>query len=96
MAVRELAQRNQNGLIVRLLWDSIRDCVILRYRDIQVETSSRPRCRRRTHWPRSSIRTSTARKARRIAVVTVDSLYLNGAFRAGRSRLPFLSDEIAS
>jgi hypothetical protein len=35
MAVRELAQRTQNGLIVRLLWDSLRDCVILRYRDIQ-------------------------------------------------------------
>jgi len=35
MAVRELAQRRQNGLIVRLLWDSIRDCVILRYRDSQ-------------------------------------------------------------
>jgi hypothetical protein len=35
MAVRELAQRTQNGLIVRLLWDSIRDCVILRCRDLQ-------------------------------------------------------------
>ena len=35
MAVRELAQRTQNGLIVRLLWDSLRDCVILRYRDLQ-------------------------------------------------------------
>jgi hypothetical protein len=35
MAVRELAQRTQNGLIVRLLWDSIRDSVILRYRDLQ-------------------------------------------------------------
>lgn len=35
MAVRELAQRSGNGLIVRLLWDSARDCVILRYRDLQ-------------------------------------------------------------
>jgi len=34
MAIRELAQRTQNGLIVRLLWDPIRDCVILRYRDV--------------------------------------------------------------
>jgi hypothetical protein len=33
MAVYELAQRGHNGLTVRLLWDSIRDQVILRYRD---------------------------------------------------------------
>jgi hypothetical protein len=31
--VYELAQRGQNGLLVRLLWDSIRDQVIIRYRD---------------------------------------------------------------
>jgi hypothetical protein len=31
--VYELAERRQNGLIVRLLWDSLRDAVILRYRD---------------------------------------------------------------
>jgi len=31
--VYELAQRGQNGLLVRLLWDSIRDQLILRYRD---------------------------------------------------------------
>jgi hypothetical protein len=37
MALRELAQRTQNGLIVRLLWDSVRDCVILRYRDLQTD-----------------------------------------------------------
>jgi hypothetical protein len=34
MAVRELDRRTQNGLIVRLLWDSTRDRVILRYRDL--------------------------------------------------------------
>jgi hypothetical protein len=31
--VYELAERRQDGLIVRLLWDSLRDAVILRYRD---------------------------------------------------------------
>jgi hypothetical protein len=31
--VYELADRRESGLIVRLLWDSIRDAVILRYRD---------------------------------------------------------------
>ena len=35
MAVRELAQRTQNGLIVRLLWDSIPDRIILRYHDLR-------------------------------------------------------------
>jgi hypothetical protein len=33
MAVYELAERKASGLIVRLLWDSARDQVILRYRD---------------------------------------------------------------
>jgi hypothetical protein len=31
--VYELAERSGNGLLVRLLWDSLRDAVILRYRD---------------------------------------------------------------
>jgi hypothetical protein len=34
MAVFELAERRQSGLIVRLLWDSDRDQVVLRYRDV--------------------------------------------------------------
>jgi hypothetical protein len=33
MALYELAERRGNGLIVRLLWDSARDQVVLRYRD---------------------------------------------------------------
>lgn len=33
MAVRELARRNEAGLVVRLLWDSARDRTVLRYRD---------------------------------------------------------------
>jgi hypothetical protein len=33
MAVYELAQRQGNGTIVRLLWDSARNQVVLRYRD---------------------------------------------------------------
>ena len=33
MAVYELAERRQSGVIVRLLWDSIRNQVVLRYRD---------------------------------------------------------------
>ena len=31
--VYELADRRESGLIVRLLWDSLRDAVVLRYRD---------------------------------------------------------------
>lgn len=33
MALYELAERRGNGLIVRLLWDSARNQVVLRYRD---------------------------------------------------------------
>jgi hypothetical protein len=33
MALYELAQRRANGVIVRLLWDSARNQVVLRYRD---------------------------------------------------------------
>ncbi len=33
MALYELAERRENGLIVRLLWDSGCDRTILRYRD---------------------------------------------------------------
>jgi hypothetical protein len=33
MALYELAERKTSGIIVRLLWDSARDQVILRYRD---------------------------------------------------------------
>jgi hypothetical protein len=33
MALFELAERKTSGIIVRLLWDSARDQVILRYRD---------------------------------------------------------------
>lgn len=29
----ELAMRSDAGIVVRLLWDSARDCVVLRYRD---------------------------------------------------------------
>jgi hypothetical protein len=29
----ELAKRSDDGIVVRLLWDSLRDCVIVRYRD---------------------------------------------------------------
>lgn len=29
----ELAKRTQNGIVVRLLWDSLRDRVVVRYRD---------------------------------------------------------------
>lgn len=31
--VYELAQRSQDGLTVRLLWDALRNQVVLRYRD---------------------------------------------------------------
>jgi hypothetical protein len=31
--VYELAQRSEDGLIVRLLWDALRNQVVLRYRD---------------------------------------------------------------
>jgi hypothetical protein len=37
MAVFELAERRQHGLIVRLLWDSERNQVLLRYRDNRTE-----------------------------------------------------------
>jgi hypothetical protein len=37
MAVYELARRNEAGLTVRLLWDSLRDQVIVRYRDRRIE-----------------------------------------------------------
>ena len=33
MALYELAKRRQSGVIVRLVWDSVRDQVVLRYRD---------------------------------------------------------------
>jgi hypothetical protein len=33
MALYELAERRECGLTVRLLWDSIRDQTVLRYRD---------------------------------------------------------------
>jgi hypothetical protein len=33
MALYELAERRQCGVIVRLLWDSARNQVVLRYRD---------------------------------------------------------------
>ncbi len=33
MALRELARRNEAGLVVRLVWDSARDRTLLRYRD---------------------------------------------------------------
>ena len=33
MQLRELAQRSQDGLLVRLLWDPARNQTILRYRD---------------------------------------------------------------
>jgi hypothetical protein len=29
----ELAQRNDGGILVRLLWDAVRNQVVLRYRD---------------------------------------------------------------
>jgi hypothetical protein len=35
MAVYELAERKASDVIVRLLWDSSRDQVILRYRDCE-------------------------------------------------------------
>lgn len=31
----ELARRSHDGLVVRLLWDALRDRVIVRYRDIR-------------------------------------------------------------
>jgi hypothetical protein len=37
MALYELAQRNEAGLTVRLLWDSLRDRVIVRYCDTHIE-----------------------------------------------------------
>ena len=30
---RELARRRQSGIVVRLLWDVVRDRVVIRYRD---------------------------------------------------------------
>jgi hypothetical protein len=33
MALRELAERNGSGLVVRLLWDPDRNQTVLRYRD---------------------------------------------------------------
>jgi hypothetical protein len=29
----ELAKRSHDGIVVRLVWDPLRDCVIVRYRD---------------------------------------------------------------
>ena len=31
--LHELAKRNHDGIVVRLLWDSLRDSVVVRYRD---------------------------------------------------------------
>lgn len=33
MELRELAARRSNGLVVRLLWDPVRNQTVLRYRD---------------------------------------------------------------
>jgi hypothetical protein len=33
MALRELAERSGDGLVVRLLWDPARNQAVLRYRD---------------------------------------------------------------
>jgi hypothetical protein len=33
MALYELAERKSSGVIVRLLWDSVRNQAVLRYRD---------------------------------------------------------------
>jgi hypothetical protein len=30
---RELARRSQSGIVVRLLWDVVKDRVVIRYRD---------------------------------------------------------------
>jgi hypothetical protein len=35
MALRELAEREGDGLVVRLLWDTTRNQAVLRYRDRQ-------------------------------------------------------------
>jgi hypothetical protein len=35
MMVYELAKRSHDGLVVRLLWDPLRDQVVLRYRDLR-------------------------------------------------------------
>ena len=35
MALRELAERQSDGLVVRLLWDPVRNQTVLRYRDRQ-------------------------------------------------------------
>ena len=35
MALLELAERKSDGLIVRLLWDPVRNQTVLRYRDRQ-------------------------------------------------------------
>lgn len=32
---RELAERNEDGIVVRLVWDSETDRVIVRYRDLR-------------------------------------------------------------
>jgi hypothetical protein len=33
MALRELAERKSDGLVVRLLWDPVRNQTVIRYRD---------------------------------------------------------------
>jgi len=33
MGVRELASRNESGILVRLLWDTARGQALIRYRD---------------------------------------------------------------
>jgi hypothetical protein len=35
MALRELAERKRDGLVVRLLWDPTRNQAVIRYRDRQ-------------------------------------------------------------
>jgi hypothetical protein len=48
MAVYELADRAEDGLRVRLLWDSLRNQVVLRYRDLRLNdafSADVPNCR---------------------------------------------------
>ena len=33
MGIRELASRNESGIVVRLLWDAARGQALIRYRD---------------------------------------------------------------
>jgi hypothetical protein len=33
MGIRELATRNESGILVRLLWDAARGQILIRYRD---------------------------------------------------------------